>query len=283
MTLRNLLTQTKELERRYRESRQKLRILFEITRLVSSHLHLPKVLDEIIKLLTKEYKFDLCAILLLDINKEIKIKSCVGLKEDLIKKIEGIPILDSYTKACFETEKIIIVNDMDKDVKNKEIEKLPIPKEMRSFALTPIVVENNVIGILITASKRKNYFHIRYSDAIYIIANEIGIAIKIAQLYDEVYNSRLELEEKVRERTAQLEETHKRLLEIERHAAMGKIANRVAHELRNSLTVIGGFAKRLSKKTSDCDPNKKYLDIIVKEVENLEKKVAKIIKLEPEE
>ena len=283
MVLRDLLDQIKELEKKYRESRQKLRILFEITRLVSSHLHLPMVLDGIINLLTKEYKFDLCAILLLDSNEHIKIKSCVGLNDNFIKRIEGTPILDTYTKACFETKKIVIVNDVDEDVKKEELEKLLIPKEMKSFALTPIMVENNVIGILITASKRKNYFHIRYSDAIYIVANEIGIAIKIAQLYDEVYGSRLKLEKKVKERTAELEETHKRLLEIERHAAMGKIANRVAHELRNSLTVIGGFARRLSKKTPENDPNKKYLEIIVKEVENLEKKVAKIIKLEPDE
>ena len=69
---------------------------------------------------------------------------------------------------------------------------------------------------------------------------------------------------------------------MERHAAMGKMANRVAHELRNSLTVIGGFARRLSKKMPKEDPNRKYVDIIVEEVGKLEKKVAKIISLEPE-
>ena len=86
MILKDLLYQTKELEKRYKESRQKLRILFEITRLVSSYLHLKNVLHAIIRLLTKEYKFDLCAILLLDVNNHIKIKKCVGLKEDFVSK-----------------------------------------------------------------------------------------------------------------------------------------------------------------------------------------------------
>ena len=278
----DLLRQIEELEKRYKESRQKLRVLFEITRLLSSYLHLKEVLNGIIALLTKEYKFDLCAILLLDTNNCIKVKSCVGLNQDFLKTIKT-KSLDPYTKKCLETKKIVIINDIENKVGKEEQKSLFIPKHMKSFALTPIMVEEKVIGMLITASKKKNYFHIRYSDAIYIIASEIGIAIKMSQLYEEIYDSQKELEKKVKQRTRQLEETHKRLLEAERHAAMGKMANRVAHELRNSLTIIGGFARRLSKRLSEDDPNKEYVDIIVEEVEKLEKKVTKIIRLEPEE
>ncbi len=278
----DLLRQIEELERRYKESKQKLRILFEITHLLSSYLHLREVLDKTVELLTEEYKFDLCAIMLLSTNNCVKVKSYFGLKPDFFQLIKNKP-LDQYAKKCIETKRIIIVNDIEARVKGEERENLLVPKEIKSFALTPILLEEKVIGILLTASKKKRYFHFRYSDAIYIIAREIGIAIKMAQLYEEISNSQKELEKKVKERTRQLEETHKKLLEAERHAAMGKMANRVAHELRNSLTVIGGFARRLSKRLSKDDPNKEYVDIIVKEVEKLEKKVAKIIKLEPEE
>ena len=66
-------------------------------------------------------------------------------------------------------------------------------------------------------------------------------------------------------------------------AALGTMANRVAHELRNSLTIVGGFARRLQTKMSDSDPNKSYLKMIVGEVMLLENKVAKIIKLKNEE
>ncbi len=282
MVLKNLLTQLSELEKKYKESKQKLRVLFEITRLLSSHLQLHELLKGIVQLLTKEYKFDLCAIVLFDVDDHMKIKKCVCMGGNYYEKIKTLN--DPYTKKCFETKRIVIVNDIEEETKKADGGKIvPVPENMKSFALTPIILEDSVIGILVTASKKKGYFHIRYSDAIYIIANEIGIAIKIAKLYEELNMSNLELERKVRERTAELERTHKRLLEIERHAAMGKIANRVAHDLRNSLTVIGGFAKRVYKKLPDNDPNKKYLEIIVKEVEILEKKVAKIIKLDIED
>ena len=90
------------------------------------------------------------------------------------------------------------------------------------------------------------------------------------------------LEKMVEERTQELLETSSRLVEAERLAALGKMANRVAHELRNPLTVIGGFAKRMYEKTADDDPMKRYLRIILKEVEMLESKVWEIIKIEDE-
>jgi PAS domain-containing protein len=99
---------------------------------------------------------------------------------------------------------------------------------------------------------------------------------------EELYNLTQQLEEKVRERTAELEEKSKDLVEAERLAAMGKMANRIAHELRNSLTVVGGFALRINKATPDNDPKKKYLKLIVDEVKVLEKKVSDIIRIEGE-
>jgi len=114
---------------------------------------------------------------------------------------------------------------------------------------------------------------------IYIIANQIGIAIKISQLYDDIYAFNRELERKVEERTKKLEEKSKQLVEAEKLAALGKMANMVADECRNSLTVVGGFSRRLYKKTPDDDPRKKDLRIIVEEVAVLESKVSKIVKI----
>lgn len=90
------------------------------------------------------------------------------------------------------------------------------------------------------------------------------------------------LEKMVEERTTALRETNTRLIEAERLATLGKLTNKVAHELRNPLTVIGGFAKRMHGKTPDDDPRKRYLRIILKEVEALESRVSDIIKIEDE-
>ena len=88
-----------------------------------------------------------------------------------------------------------------------------------------------------------------------------------------------QLEEIVQERTAELEEKNKKLIVAERLAAIVQMANRIAHECRNSLTMIGGFARRVNAKTAEDDPKKKYLKMIVNEVRILEKKVSDIIRI----
>jgi signal transduction histidine kinase len=88
-----------------------------------------------------------------------------------------------------------------------------------------------------------------------------------------------QLEEIVQERTVELEEKNKKLIVAEKLAAMVQMANRVAHECRNSLTMIGGFARRVHAKTAEDDPKKRYLKMIVEEVRTLEKKVSDIIRI----
>ena len=80
-----------------------------------------------------------------------------------------------------------------------------------------------------------------------------------------------------------LQEKNTKLLEAERLAAMGKMANRIAHELRNPLTVVGGFTRRMIEKNHDDDLSKKYFEIILSEVMVLEQKVSEIIKIENSE
>ena len=264
--------------RQIREAEQKIRILHEITRFVSSLLDVQLVLDAIVDLLVKEFRLDACSIRLLDADGKLRIKSHKGLSKAFVKEATKKPSFDTYSGDCFLTGKIVIVNNaeqMDKPISTSRI----VRQDIESFAVTPIRIEGETLGVLVTSSKRKNYFHKRFNDVIYIISNQIGIAIRISQLYGEIYNLNQELEEKVRERTAELEEKARQLLEAERLATVGEMSKRIAHELRNSLTVVGGFARRLQEKSTYDDPNREYLKTIVEEVKILEEKVANLIKV----
>jgi len=66
----------------------------------------------------------------------------------------------------------------------------------------------------------------------------------------------------------ELKQLQKKLVISEKMAALGEVAAKVAHEIRNPLVSVGGFAKRLEKK---LDGNlQEYAGIIVKEVSRLE-------------
>jgi PAS domain S-box-containing protein len=61
-----------------------------------------------------------------------------------------------------------------------------------------------------------------------------------------------------------------KLLQAEELKTLGEISARLAHEIRNPLTTIGGWARRLLKSTDEKDPDRQRIEIIVKEVERLE-------------
>jgi PAS domain S-box-containing protein len=106
---------------------------------------------------------------------------------------------------------------------------------------------------------------------------------ELRKAHEELANFSRDLEKIVLQRTEELREKNKQLIEAERIAALGKIANRIAHELRNPLTVIGGFVRRLYEKTPDDDAKKNYLRIMMEEVIVLENRVSEIIKIEDAE
>ncbi|RME65543.1 MAG: PAS domain S-box protein [Nitrospirae bacterium] len=66
----------------------------------------------------------------------------------------------------------------------------------------------------------------------------------------------------------EFKEMEKRLAQAERMAALGEVAAKVAHEIRNPLVSIGGFAKRLEKKLDG--KLKEYASIISRESDRLE-------------
>ncbi len=73
----------------------------------------------------------------------------------------------------------------------------------------------------------------------------------------------------------ELKNLREKLAVTERMAALGEVAAKVAHEIRNPLVSVGGFAKRLEKK---LDGNlKEYAGIIAKEVERLEEILREIL------
>lgn len=80
------------------------------------------------------------------------------------------------------------------------------------------------------------------------------------------------LEDMVLERTRQLETAQKALIRKEKLKTLGELSAEIAHEIRNPLMSIGGFARRLQAKAPDLvEPG-----IIVKESHRLEKLLDRI-------
>ena len=70
---------------------------------------------------------------------------------------------------------------------------------------------------------------------------------------------------------------HKRMLEAESLAAMGKAAAAVAHDMKTPLIAIGGFTTSVQKTLTKADPNYAKLDIVVSETRRLENMIRQML------
>jgi PAS domain S-box-containing protein len=78
--------------------------------------------------------------------------------------------------------------------------------------------------------------------------------------------------------TRELRSNHERMVRSERLSAIGEMAARVAHEIRNPLVAIGGFARSLLLRSAEQDSStRESLEIIVNEVRRLESIVREVL------
>ncbi len=135
------------------------------------------------------------------------------------------------------------------------------------FVITPLLARDKVIGIIIA----DNLFSGKVIDEdsrqlLNIFANQAGLAFERANAYEKLT---LKIQE-LKDAYEALKETQSKLLRSERLAMIGKMAAHVAHEIRNPLTTIGGFAHVMFKFPHDPQKIKRNSQIIREEVYRLE-------------
>ncbi len=73
--------------------------------------------------------------------------------------------------------------------------------------------------------------------------------------------------------------THEKKVEEEKSGALEQMMEQVAHEIRNPLTSVGGFARKVFNKLPEGDPNRKYMQYIIEDVAVLESMIKQLIEL----
>jgi signal transduction histidine kinase len=140
----------------------------------------------------------------------------------------------------------------------------------RSILCVPLKSRERLVGVLEVLNKKDpRGFDETDCEILTLVGNLIGTALENARLYGR-------LQDRLSATREELKIAQEKLLRSERLAALGKLSQGVAHEVRNPITIIGGFVHRLEKHLPTDDPHQATLEIINAQVHKLEQMVREI-------
>jgi two-component system NtrC family sensor kinase len=166
---------------------QTLISMLEVGKDITSTLELNKLLERVLSTIEREFGFQHILIHLISgDNNELVTSAQHGYSENLIgRKIE---MRGGVIATIIRTGKVVRVEDID-DIKESK-EYLPNMEGAKSVIAVPIMAKDKVIGALTVESHQPRYFIEDDEYLLSILANQVGIAIENARLYQQLSVSR---------------------------------------------------------------------------------------------
>jgi len=203
-----------------RRSHQRIETLYRIGQTVNSTLDpaaiLEQLIDEAMRATQATHGAALVAQPALGIFERRALR---GYSPDMIERanLHQLRIDNGINGRAYALRQVIAVNDVRRDP-----DYFPLVPETRSELVIPILRGDNVLGHIDLQSPFVNGFREVDLDFLRVLADQVAVALENARLYQEAQRHAIELEERVRERTAALhasEETARVLLNAAPDAA----------------------------------------------------------------
>jgi signal transduction histidine kinase len=246
-----------------------VKALARLSSLVNSSLDLTEVLDNAMNYVEELMNAETSSIFEVDYERdELRFRLARGKWGSKAQEIR-LAMGEGIAGRVAQEGKPILVPDVEQEKRFTPRVDAHTGFKTRSIICVPIKHKGRLIGVLEVLNKRGGPFDEDDVELLTVVSNQIGVAMENARLYER-------LRERFTLTTEELKKTEQKVIHSERMVALARLSQGVAHEVRNPVMSIGGFAKRIKQKLPSDNPVHKYADIIIKEAARLEKMVRDI-------
>ncbi|GAB4498829.1 MAG: hypothetical protein OHK0052_12770 [Anaerolineales bacterium] len=214
--------------------------LYDIGRALSSTLKLSEVLDLILAQLLDLVPYDRAAVMTRNQN-ELEFLATYGFPGHLNPQNTRVAIQENDVfEEIYRTKRPLSIPDINQRSDWQHIEGLP---RAQTWLGIPLIRSDEVIGMLSLTRVRNEPYHADQITLATTFAGQAAIALENARLYEQITLFNQELEEKVAERTRELQKAYSDLERMDR--TKSDFINVASHELRTPITVMRGYSQML--------------------------------------
>ncbi len=146
-----------------------------------------------------------------------------------------------------------------------------------SVLAVPLICRQKIVGVLNLFCQSGTYaFDQEALQLAQVFADQAAVFLENARLVGELRGWTAELEQRVAERTRQLEEKQAQIIRAEKLAAVGRLAASVAHEINNPLQAIALYLQLLSDEPLSADGEQR-LDVVQHEFDRIADIVGRLL------
>jgi signal transduction histidine kinase len=193
----------------------------------------------------------------------------VGLDKETFEGI-FLPIdpEDSVVARSVIEKRPFIIPEAQEDVRVNPILKKRF--NLHSLVVIPLLARGKVMGVIAADHSEPGKNVTRETlESMMAFAEQAGLAIHNAFMYQELKSFSEQMEEKIQKTTADLKKTEAQLIRSEKLASLGELAAGIAHEIRNPLTSINILIHSLAESLSSENIHREDLRVIEEEIERI--------------
>ena len=236
--MRRLAISTEETDR----ALSRLRILYNISRAISSTLDLKQILAAVAENLITMPQIDRCAIWLTDEEiYELSVIIARGIDGDRLQRAY-LPVSEerSVVTRAFKTGKLQLLHATDV---GDEILAPLFPQ--RALLVVPLEGEDRPLGVITVDSLARNQpLEMAVIETVQSVADQTAVALQNTRLYERLVRFNQDLNQRVEERTKELASLNQELARLDKKKS--DFITIAAHELKTPLTLVQGYAEMLT-------------------------------------